>query len=397
MKSLLWKLLRKHVSGVQLGGFALANLVGLSIVAIAMQFYLDLSPIFNDEDSFVRSDYLVVSRRVTGVDALLGGNTAFNDKAIADIESQPWVRRVGRFTTSSYDVRASVAIGSSGASMSTKLFFESIPAEFIDINPSEWHFNAAKPEIPVIISKDYLSLYNFGFAAAQGMPKISEGMAGMIPLQFTISGGGRQGTFKGHIVGFSNRINTILVPDEFMQWSNDKFGNGEKPAASRIIVEVSAPGDIKIEQYMKDHHLEVAGDKNNSSKASYLFTIAVSVVAAVGIVISILAFFVLTLSIMLLLQKNSKKLQDLLMLGYNTRQVSMPYIKMVLAINCAVLVLGIALMLVARSIYLPMLQSLNLEGASPLPTVICAALIIACITLGNCLAITRRVSSLWHQ
>jgi hypothetical protein len=39
MKGLMWKLLRKHVSAVQLVGFALANLVGLTIVILAIQFY----------------------------------------------------------------------------------------------------------------------------------------------------------------------------------------------------------------------------------------------------------------------------------------------------------------------------------------------------------------------
>ena len=171
-QSLLSKLLRKNVSSMQLGGSAIANLIGLIIVGIALQFYLDLRPIFNDEESFVKSDYLVVTRKVTGMDALMGGSE-ISEAEVADIEAQPWVRRVGRFTASDYEVRAAVALGSSSAAMTTQLFFESIPAEFLDVNSAEWHFDERNPVIPVIVSKDYLSLYNFGFAAAQGMPKIS--------------------------------------------------------------------------------------------------------------------------------------------------------------------------------------------------------------------------------
>ena len=337
-QSLLSKLLRKNVSSMQLGGSAIANLIGLIIVGIALQFYLDLRPIFNDEESFVKSDYLVVTRKVTGMDALMGGSE-ISEAEVADIEAQPWVRRVGRFTASDYEVRAAVALGSSGAAMTTQLFFESIPAEFLDVNSAEWRFDERNPVIPVIVSKDYLSLYNFGFAAAQGMPKISEGMAGMIPLQFTISGNGLSQSFSGRIVGFSARVNTILVPEEFMQWSNSHFGSGSAAGASRLIVEVNAPGDIKIEQYIADHNFEVAGDKANSNKAGYLFTIAVSVVAAVGVLISLLSFFVLILSIMLLLQKNTKKLQDLLQLGYTPMQQSGYYIRLVIRVNDVVLII----------------------------------------------------------
>ena len=394
-KSLLSKLLRKNVSSMQLGGSAIANLIGLIIVGIALQFYLDLRPIFNDEESFVKSDYLVVTRKVTGMDALMGGSE-ISEAEVADIEAQPWVRRVGRFTASDYEVRAAVALGSSGAAMTTQLFFESIPAEFLDVNSAEWHFDERNPVIPVIVSKDYLSLYNFGFAAAQGMPKISEGMAGMIPLQFTISGNGLSQSFSGRIVGFSARVNTILVPEEFMHWSNSRFGSGSAAGASRLIMEVNAPGDIKIEQYIADHNFEVAGDKANSNKAGYLFTIAVSVVAAVGVLISLLSFFVLILSIMLLLQKNTKKLQDLLQLGYTPMQVSGYYIRLVLRVNDAVLILALVLIFVARLIYLPMLEPLGIEAASTALTIVAVIGLVALITIGNAVAIMRHVNKLWR-
>ena len=250
--------------------------------------------------------------------------------------------------------------------------------------------------IPVIVSKDYLSLYNFGFAAAQGMPKISEGMAGMIPLQFTISGNGLSQSFSGRIVGFSARVNTILVPEEFMHWSNSRFGSGSAAGASRLIVEVNAPGDIKIEQYIADHNFEVAGDKANSNKAGYLFTIAVSVVAAVGVLISLLSFFVLILSIMLLLQKNTKKLQDLLQLGYTPMQVSGYYIRLVLRVNDAVLILALVLIFVARLIYLPMLEPLGIEAASTALTIVAVIGLVALITIGNAVAIMRHVNKLWR-
>ena len=394
-KSLLSKLLCKNVSSMQLGGSAIANLIGLIIVGIALQFYLDLRPIFNDEESFVKSDYLVVTRKVTGMDALMGGSE-ISEAEVADIESQLWVRRVGRFTASDYEVRAAVALGSSGAAMTTQLFFESIPAEFLDVNSAEWRFDERNPVIPVIVSKDYLSLYNFGFSAAQGMPKISEGMAGMIPLQFTISGNGLSQSFSGRIVGFSARVNTILVPEEFMHWSNSRFGSGSAAGASRLIVEVNAPGDIKIEQYIADHNFEVAGDKANSNKAGYLFTIAVSVVAAVGVLISLLSFFVLILSIMLLLQKNTKKLQDLLQLGYTPMQVSGYYIRLVLRINDAVLILALVLIFVARLIYLPMLEPLGIEAASTALTIVAVIGLVALITIGNAVAIMRHVNKLWR-
>ena len=56
MKDIIWKLLRQHISKSQLIGFAIANLIGLTIVLLAVQFYRDVRPIFNDEESFISKD-----------------------------------------------------------------------------------------------------------------------------------------------------------------------------------------------------------------------------------------------------------------------------------------------------------------------------------------------------
>ena len=73
-------------------------------------------------------------------------------------------------------------------------------------------------------------------------------------------------------MGFSNRLNTIIVPESFMQWSNARYAPEVNVQPSRLILEVSKPGDVAIEKYMKKHGYEIAGDKMNSNKASYMPT-----------------------------------------------------------------------------------------------------------------------------
>ena len=43
---LIWKLLRQHISIGQLAGFFLANLFGMVIVLLSVQFYKDIIPMF---------------------------------------------------------------------------------------------------------------------------------------------------------------------------------------------------------------------------------------------------------------------------------------------------------------------------------------------------------------
>ena len=48
---LVWKLLRQHISFSQLAGF-FANLCGMVIVLLSVQFYKDVLPVFTEGDSF---------------------------------------------------------------------------------------------------------------------------------------------------------------------------------------------------------------------------------------------------------------------------------------------------------------------------------------------------------
>lgn len=392
----MWKLLRKHISTPQLIGFSIANLIGLSIVILAVQFYCDVLPVFTDEESFIRKDYLIITRNISSAGAIMGTSAEFSDEDIADIEQQPWCRRVGKFTSSKFSIIASIGGGTSPM-IRTMFFFESIPNNFIDVDSTSWHFDPQRPQVPVILSREYLSLYNFGFAATQGMPKVSEGEVSSVPLTFNLAGNGHSDMMNGRIVGFSNRLNTIIVPDEFMRWANARYGTGEVQQPLRLVVEVNRPGDPKIQAYMDAHKYMIAGDKMASSKTYYFLTLIIIIVIVIGVLISLLSFFVLMLSIYLLLQKNTKKLQDLIMLGYSPRQVSAPYVKMVVLINVAVLIASIVLMLVARGCYMPMLREMGTNGGTIIPALIVAMAIMAAITAGNVWAIRRKVNSLWIQ
>ena len=90
-----------------------------------------------------------------------------------------------------------------------------------------------------------------------------------------------------------------------------------------------------------------------------------------------------------------RKLQDLLLLGYSPREVSKPYIMLVLRLNAAVLVAAIILMLIGRTAYMDMIHAFGVGGASIWVAILVGILIMGAITAGNIQAIRRKISSLW--
>lgn len=395
----VWMMLRHNVSVGQLIGYGLANMIGLAILLTAMQFYRDVRSAWSGDDPMISSDYLILSKTVKGglagmLDMASGGNgkTEFSDEEIAELEKQPWCKKVGRFTAAECNVSASVDMG--GRGLSTYLFLESIPDDFFDVRPRGWGFQPGKDKsVPIIISKDYLALYNFGFAPSRGMPQISEGMVSIVPLRLSLSGNGRSLDVKGKIVGFSSRLNTIAVPQEFMEWVNSEFSDGIPSSPSRIIVETAAAGDPEIERYLEAHGYESAGDKVSSGRAAFFLRVLTGVVGVVGALISLLSFFILLLSIWLLLQKNREKLSQLLMLGYSPAGVARYYDMIVCCVNVAVFIGAVAMLYSGALLWRGPLGTIGISSSSLLLTLLTGAGLMALVTILNIAAIHRKMVS----
>ena len=384
-------LLRRNISAWQLGAYAVACLVGLSILLVSLCFYIDLRSARSAGNE--TSDYIVLSKPVSLLSAL-GAKSAeansFNAAEIENLKKQPWAKRVGEFTSADFNISASVEFA--GRGLSTALFFESLPDEFIDIDTSDFHFDEAKGEIPVLVPRDYLALYNYGFAASRGMPQLSEDIIKQVPLQIAVFGNGHYDVFAARIAGLSSRLNTIAVPDSFMAMANERYGKGSASRnPSRLIVELSSPGDPAIAQWLDEHDIESSDDQLVSDRTVYLAGLAATVVGTVGAVISALSVMILLLSLFLLVQKNSDKIRDLTLLGYTRRQVGRFYYRLVIVINCAVTLGASAIALGASHFWKGALSSLGASGGSYLPVVASAIIIMTVVTAVSILSCSKMI------
>lgn len=392
---MIWKLLKQHISLSQLLGFSLANVCGMVIVLLAVQFYRDVLPMFTQENSFLKGDYIIISKKVSTLGTIVGKQTTFSAGDIAEIEEQPFVKRVGSFLPSQFKVMA--GMGLQGIKMSTDLFFESVPDAYVDVQSEEWKFNPESNVIPIIIPRNYLNLYNFGFAQSRNLPQLSEGIIGMVNLDIRLVGNGKTEQMKGHIVGFSSRLNTILVPESFIRWANARFSTGVEAEPSRLIVEVGNPADERIVQFVQRKGYEMEGNELEAGKTVWFLKLIVGVVLSVGLLISVLSFYILILSIYLLLQKNMRKLETLLLIGYSPAQVARPYQMLAVVLNLSVLLLGIAIVIGIRGTYLPVITSLlpDAGNESLLPALLTGACVFLLVSVLNIVMVRRKVDGIW--
>lgn len=394
---LVWKLLRQHISIGQLVGFFFANLLGMLIVLLSLQFYQDVKPAFSQEDSFIKNDFLIVSKAINSLGGL-GGSSSFSNQEVEDIESQGFTKSVGRFTASQYHVSA--AFGLSGQpALSTDMFFESVPGSFLDVQSDAWHFDESEGIVPIVLPRSYLAIYNFGFAPTQSLPKITEDMAGLVKMNILLRGNGNEQMVYGRVVGFSNRLNTILAPEEFILWSNQKFAPNEDASPTRLIVQVKNPADDQIMKYFADKGYEIADDKLDAGKTMFFLKIVSIIVMGIGLLISVLSFYILMLSIYLLVQKNTQKLQNLLLIGYSPAKVSLPYQLLTIGMNALVLVISLVALYYVRNYYLDMLWTVfpEMDTSGLTPAILLGLALFAVVSILNIIAVRNKVMKIWKN
>ena len=396
--NLVWKLLRQHISIPQFAGFAFANLFGMLIVLFGFQFYQDVLPVFTQQDSFMKADYLIMSKKIGMGNTISGRTNTFSGSEIDDVSSQKFVKKVGKFTSTEYKVDASMGVNGVNV-LNSELFFESVPDGFVDVPLKDWKYEPGSKEVPIILPRTYINMYNFGFAQSHSLPKISDGLVGMIDFEIFIQAGGKKEQFKGKVIGFSSRLNTILVPQAFMDRSNHEFAPEEHSDPTRLIVEVGNPADENISQYLDENGYEVETDKLDAEKTTYFLRMMVTMVMVVGLVISILSFYILMLSIYLLVQKNSSKLENLLLIGYSPANVSKPYQLLTMGLNIVVLIVAWVVLFFLRSYYMDFIETLfpDIDEGSMLPAILLGLVLFFIVSVLNIIAIRKKVMKIWNR
>ena len=221
---------------------------------------------------------------------------------------------------------------------------------------------------------------------------------GRIKLDIRLRGEDKEQYYTGKIVGFSSRLNTILVPQSFLKQANANFAAGQEANPSRLIIEVTNPSDPAINEYLNSKGYEKENETTDSGKMAHFLRVIIGIIIGVGLFICLLALYILMLSIFLLLQKNTTKLTNLLLIGYSSRQVAFPYQLITILLNGVILLLSFLLVGCIRPLYLHLFNDVfpGFIPSSTFPIYIIGLGMTAVVTIINLVIIKRKITRLLH-
>lgn len=307
---MIQKLFQKNRSWYQIVGAAIGSFLGLFLLLFAFQIYFDFQFILKGSNE--SDNYITVNKPVSLVNTFFG-KSVFTADNIQELEKQSFTEGVGIFTANRFKASASSKV----VNFYTELFFESLPLTFLDMQDAHFRWEIGQNEIPIIMSKDYLALYNFGFALSQGLPQFTPATIRQVSLDITVRGNGREQVFTGRIIGFSERINSILVPESFMKWSNAQFGDQPDAGASRLIVKVKNPYDVHLTQFLKEKGYELSTGRLVGGRLSAILNTVLTIVAIIGVILMVLSVIVFLLNYQLIISKSAADIKLLLQIGYH--------------------------------------------------------------------------------
>ena len=391
---MLNRLLRQNLSIPQLACYSVTALIGMTLIFTAFGFSTDIKPLFSPSTGLFKNEYFTVTKKVSLLSAISSGNTVFSDGEIKELESKEFVKSLSYFTPCKYGVYAYLKTSGNFPPFATEMFFESVPDRLLDGARTDWKWDEKEQFVPVIIPRDYLALYNFGFAGSRGLPQISEDILKTVNFNVELNGGGKSEVFKSRIVGFSDYLNTILVPEKFMDWSNKKFGDSSPIRKSKLLVEVKNPASPETTEFFSARNYEIKANKGEQGKLSYFLKIIITVLSIVGLLVLLPALGLMFLSINLLVYKNKKTLSNLILLGYSSRELSLPYSLLVTLLNLSVGGISFVSFMILRKIYLSKLQILNIKDTSlDMMTIFFVCMFTIILTFVNLLWIRRKIEA----
>ncbi|MBL4606018.1 MAG: ABC transporter permease [Flavobacteriaceae bacterium] len=349
---MLLKLQKRTLVPSQIAGYTITLFIGIAIILTTLQLFLDARPLLYKDSNIFKSKSAVISKRISVFKSMNKEKIYFTQAEIKDLKNQIFTKDISIFTSASFKIRARAGESSSVPMFYTDLFFESVAQKYLDVETDEWNWDSSLDFIPIIIPEDYLNLYNFGFAESQGLPVLSKNMISQVEFNIQISGNQQSKTFRSKIVGFSDKINSILVPEEFLLWANKEFGNVPTSKTSRILIEFNDPSDEVILKYFNEKNYSIDKENLEFSKLIFFFKSALIFVFVIAIIIIVLSIAFILMSINLIIQKINELILNLYSIGYSHKRIAKFYQIVISSITVFSILIAVIVSISIRGLYL---------------------------------------------
>jgi uncharacterized membrane protein YidH (DUF202 family) len=351
--------------------------VGIVLLLCAIQMYVNINQLLRDKSPKKTGyDFLSVTKMVTNEN--MDTDNSFSPQDVDSLAQQPFLEGATPLISNQFKV-----IGSAGDMIpfSTNLFVEAVDNNYIDTVPASFTWQPGQKELPIILSADFLEMYNV-FAPSWDLPQLSEKTIASLGLSLRCYGNRGEETYKGRVVALSYRINSILVPKNFVEWANQNLEGVAQKNVSRVYIKTKDANNPALLSHFEKLGYHVNKDKTRFGRVKQVLQAIVSGMAGFGVLVILLAMVLFSFYLQLMIARSKENLQLLLTLGYSPGWLSKTVARQWVPIYIMVVLVALAITALLHWLF----KTYAMAGRDDLPpfinwTVIATAAILLVLSI----------------
>ncbi|MES2589310.1 MAG: hypothetical protein V4622_10035 [Bacteroidota bacterium] len=316
---MLSKLLFKNQDKKQLIVAMIGSFMGITFLITSIHYLIKVNE-FGEGADILGPNTIIVQKQVTTSSSLNMVKTDFSKQEIEMLKKEKFIIDVKPVISNNFDVLFATD-DPMVPKFSSDVFIQTVDPKFMDVNTAEWKWSEKDSVVPIILPRDFLVMLNT-FMSASGIPQVSDELAKDIKFKFRISNETSDREYIGaQIIGFTNEVASILVPESFMKYGNDKYGNLTEQKITQLMISGTESEFGLVEEMLKTKHLESKNSQMVVGRLKSTVGTLILVVLGISIIAVFLSGLVLIQYAQLLMSRNSYEVRTLLRLGYSPKVI----------------------------------------------------------------------------
>lgn len=315
---MLDKLLFKNQDRLQLIIAVFGSFLGVTFLVTSIHYLIKVQE-FGEGADILGPNTIIVQKKVSNSGTLGIKATDFTESEIKKIQDMKFIKDVQPVVSNNFNVM----FGTKDPMVppfSTDAFVQTIDPQFLDVAPEVWDWKEGDEFVPVIMPRDLFVMLNT-FMSASGIPQVSDDLVKSINCEFKLSYGNKAEHLNCRVVGFTNQVSAILIPESFMNYGKENFSDGTPQKITQILILGQENEFGLVEEMLETRGLESRDSQMVVGRLKSIVGTLFIVIMSISIIAVLVSGLVLIQFMQLLMSRNAYEVRTLMRIGYHPKKI----------------------------------------------------------------------------
>jgi hypothetical protein len=321
---MLKKVLFQNQDKTQLFIAVVGSVIGMIFLISSIHYLIRVNE-FGKGEEILGPNTMIIQKKVSNSSSLKITKNDFSNEEIERFKNETFVADAQAVICNNFNVLL-LTDDPLVPKFSSDVFLQTVNAKFLDVPGKNWTWKEGDTIVPIVMPRDFLVMLNT-FMSASGIPQVSEDLAKDINFKLRISNETKKDFITARIVGFTNEIPSLLVPESFMSYANQKYATVKENKITNVMIS-SKEGEFgEMEKFLEERGLESRKSQVVIGKLKSIVSTLFVVLLVISVVTVVVSGLVLIQYMQLLIANNQYQIRTLLRLGYKPNKIVLLFTK----------------------------------------------------------------------